>query len=175
MKNKKAKGLISGNEILLQSSNTTRELLKRGFGIAEGTQIYISAYEALYLMEKEKLELFDINNKEVDKEQLSKRMKRSNRNFLRNYIVFKDLRSKGYNIKTGAKYGTEFRAYEKGVLPGKAHAKWLIAPAKEDERISWQEILGKNRIANSTKKRMLLAIVDNDNSVTYIELKWTKP
>ncbi len=175
MKNKKSNALISNNQIILQSSNQARELLKKGFGTIEQTYINLSTYETLFLLENNKINLFDKDNKEIDKEQFLKRMIRKNKNFIRNYIVFADLRDKRYTVKTGAKYGTIFRAYEKGVMPGKAHAKWLVVPISEDEYIKWQDILGKNRIANSTKKRMLLAIVDNDKSVTYLEIKWAKP
>ena len=40
---------------------------------------------------------------------------------LSEFIVYKDLREKGYHIKSGLKYGVEFRVYEKGVRREKGH------------------------------------------------------
>ena len=44
---------------------------------------------------------------------------------------FKDLRKKGYIVKTALKFGADFRVYEKGVKPGEDHAKWVVFPVHE--------------------------------------------
>ncbi|MBU1252016.1 MAG: tRNA-intron lyase, partial [Nanoarchaeota archaeon] len=33
----------------------------------------------------------------------------------------------------------------------------------------------KNRVAHSTKKNLLLAIVDEEGDVSYYEVRWVKP
>ena len=43
-----------------------------------------------------------------------------------NYIVFRDLRNRGYIVKTGFKYGSEFRLYERGKSPGDGHSNYLV-------------------------------------------------
>ena len=57
---------------------------------------------------------------------------------------------------------------------GKEHSKFLVEPILENEKLCVNFISSKNRIANTTKKRLLLAFIDNDNCITYIENKWLK-
>jgi tRNA-intron endonuclease len=90
-------------------------------------------------------------------------------------LVFKDLRQKGYVVKTALKFGAEFRIYEKGSKPGNKHAKWIVFAEHESKKLSWHEFSAKNRVAHSTKKNLLLAIVDEEADITYYEVKWLKP
>ena len=87
------------------------------------------------------------------------------------YGVFNDLRKKGYIVKTGLKFGEEFRVYEKNNL----HAKWIVYPIKQSENIKWKEFIAKNRIAHSIAKKLLIAIVDSEENIIYYEISWIKP
>jgi len=66
--------------------------------------------------------------------------------------VFKNLREKGYIVKTALKFGAEFRIYEKGAKPGKNHAKWIVFTDYESGKLTWHEFSAKTRVAHSTKK-----------------------
>ncbi len=90
------------------------------------------------------------------------------------YPVYKDLREKGYVIKTALKFGADFRVYDKGERPGKKHAKWIVFVDHESKKITWHEFSAKNRVAHSTKKNLLLAIADEENDITYYEVKWIR-
>ena len=85
------------------------------------------------------------------------------------------MREKGYVVKTALKFGADFRVYEKGRRPGKSHAKWIVFADRETNKTSWQEFSAKNRVAHSTKKRLLLAIVDEESDVSYYEINWVRP
>ena len=96
-------------------------------------------------------------------------------NFWVRYCVFKDIRDRGYIIKTALKFGADFRVYDRGIKPGEDHAKWIVFPVHEAETLTWFEFAAKNRVAHSTKKNLLLAIVDAESSVTYYEISWVRP
>jgi len=85
------------------------------------------------------------------------------------------MRNRGYIIKTALKFGAEFRVYGRGIKPGEDHAKWVVYPVLESSVLTWYEFAAKNRVAHSTKKKLLIGIVDAENSVTYYEIKWIKP
>jgi len=48
-------------------------------------------------------------------------------------------------------------------------------PVAESGIMTWYEFSAKNRVAHSTRKRLLIAIVDEEGDVTYYEIKWTRP
>jgi tRNA-intron endonuclease len=61
------------------------------------------------------------------------------------------------------------------VKPGEDHAKWVVFPVHETATMTWYEFSAKNRVAHSTKKRLLLGIVDDEQDVTYYEVRWLRP
>ena len=89
--------------------------------------------------------------------------------------MFKDIRDRGYIVKTALKFGADFRIYDRGVKPGEDHAKWIVYPVHETEHLTWYEFAAKNRVAHSTKKRLLIAVVDDEDSVSYWEARWLRP
>ena len=91
------------------------------------------------------------------------------------YPVFKDLRERGYIVKTALKFGADFRVYDKGSRPGVKHAKWIVFAEHESKKFSWSDFSAKNRIAHSTKKNLLIAIMDEEGDITYYEVKWMRP
>jgi tRNA-intron endonuclease len=88
------------------------------------------------------------------------------------YIIFRDLKGKGHIIKEGLKFGADFRVYEKNEKPGKNHAKYLIYALNGNKKIDLKIFSSKARIAHSTNKILLLAIVDSEEDVTYYETSW---
>ena len=96
-------------------------------------------------------------------------------NFFVRYAVFKDLRERGYVVKTALKFGADFRVYDRGVKPGEDHARWVVYPVSEGSTLTWHEFAAKNRVAHSTKKKLLLAVVDNEGDVSYWESGWLRP
>ena len=104
-----------------------------------------------------------------------KKAKKVEPNFWIRYCVFRDMRNRGYIIKTALKFGADFRVYDRGVKPGEDHAKWIVYPVHEGEHLTWYEFSAKNRVAHSTKKRLLIGVVDDEGDVTYYEIRWVRP
>lgn len=130
--------------------------------------------EALYLMEKERMYVY-INKKKLDFDSFVKKAKKHDPNFLVRYAVLSELRNRGYIVKTALKFGADLRVYDRGVKPGEDHAKWVVFPVHEGQTLTWYEFAAKNRVAHSTKKRLLMAIVDDENEVTFYEVNWVRP
>jgi len=104
-----------------------------------------------------------------------RKFEKIDKKFKTKYIVFKDLRSRGLIVKTALKFGAEFRVYEKGKEIGKDHAKWILFPVSENQEMTWHDFSGKNRVAHSTKKNLLIAVVDDEQDVSYYEVRWIRP
>ncbi len=162
--------------VLTENTNLARELYNTfRFGVIyRKTKVQLNFLEALFLLEKNKIIILDGKNKEYDFDRFVKKVSKLDKRFWVKYCVFKDFRAKGYIIKTALKFGAEFRVYNKGVKPGEDHARWVVFPVNESEALTWYEFSAKNRVAHSTKKKLLLAIVDGENDITYYEVGWTK-
>lgn len=147
---------------------------KKRFGEKQGSKIIFSLYETLFLLDQKKLELHD-KSKKIDFHTFLRKAKQKNKNVYTSYLTFSDLTEKGYTVKAGLKFGVEFRAYAPGSKPGTQHAPWLVYPVEEHEKQSWHTFAAKNRIAVTTNKKILLAIVDTEGKIIYYEVAWFKP
>jgi tRNA-intron endonuclease len=88
------------------------------------------------------------------------------------YVVYKDLRDKGFIVRSGLKFGSDYSLYRLG--PGIDHAPFLIHVFGENSLIDPIEIVRAGRLSHSVKKRFILGVVGRDG-VKYIAFKWFKP
>lgn len=164
---------LIGNTIFSNESKANQLYDKSRFGEIVKGKIQYSLVEALFLVENKKMQITQ-KNKNLTEKEIEKRFQKIDKRFSLKYRVFEDLRKKGYIVKTALKFGADFRVYDKGKKPGQAHAKWIVFIDSERGKLTWQEFSAKNRVAHSTKKNLLLAIVDEEGAVSYYEVSWIK-
>ena len=170
------KAQLADNRIVTEDSDQARDLYdKSRYGKLADSKVQLSFIEAMYLLEKGKLVIVDKRNKKIKQDALIKKAKKLSPNFWVRYAVYKDIRDRGYIIKTALKFGADFRIYDRGVKPGEDHAKWIVYPVHESEQLTWYEFAAKNRVAHSTKKRLLLGIVDDEGDCSFWECRWMRP
>lgn len=165
---------ISGEKIYSNSSEAFSLYEKSRFGEKINGRIEYALVEALYLMIKKQLTVFS-KEKELNFESLVSKVKKNDKRIETKLSLYQDLRQKGYIVKTALKFGADFRIYKKGTKPGEDHALWLAYAVKESENYTWHDFAAKNRVAHSTKKKLIIGIVDEESDVTYYEIAWLKP
>ncbi len=165
------------DKVLTEVSDASRQLYDQSrYGtMLENGRLQLSLIEALYLMEKGTIGICKKNGKEISFDDFSRKAKKLEPNFWVRFCVYKDIRNRGYIIKTALKFGADFRVYDRGVKPGEDHAKWIVYPVYEGSAMTWYEFAAKNRVAHSTRKRLLIGVVDDENCVSYWEVRWMRP
>lgn len=163
-----------GDKVFSNSSEAFALNEKSCFGEKRPEKIEYSLVESLFLVQERKMEVFT-NKKSLDINFLIKKAKKLDKRIETKLSVFTDLRRKGYLLKSALKFGADFRVYDKGVKPSEDHARWILYTVKDSDPLIWQDFTAKNRIAHSTKKRLLIAIVDEEGDVSYYETNWIKP
>lgn len=164
---------LTNNSVSSSSEEAFSLFEKSAMGEKKQGKIIYSSFEALYLLEKHNLEVFS-NNKKLSFDSLLSKLRKKDKKIDSKYTVYFDLRSKGYILKEALKFGADFRVYDKGSRPGTSHAPWLLFVCNSSDKITWHEFSGKNRIAHSTKKKLLIALVDSESSVSYYEIDWKR-
>jgi len=160
---------ISANQLSSNSQKATTLAKTKHLGEFKQGKVIYSPYEALYLIETNNAELIK-NNKPINKQNVEKTFSKNQKDFLTKYLVFKKLRQKGYIPKTGLKFGSEFRVYKKNKMQ---HARYLCYPLS-DSNLKIEDLISKSRIAHSTAKSLLLAIVDSEHDIIFYEINWMK-
>ena len=143
-------------------------------GKKSGEKIIYSLAEAFYILEKGDMEILDSRKKNLTSNDLIKKFHKLDENFGIKFLVFKDLRKKGYIVKSALKFGADYRVYERGVRNLKDHSKWIVYVVKDSSKINWADFASKNRVAHSVSKKLLIAVVDSEEDISYFESSWTK-
>jgi tRNA-intron endonuclease len=171
------KTTFARERVLTENSDAARELVNQSaFGtVLDDGKVQLSLSEALFLLEKKKIVILDGRKKEMDFESYIRRASKVEAKFWVRYTVYKDMRNRGYIVKTALKFGADFRVYDRGIKPGQDHARWIVYPVHEGEKYTWFDFAAKNRVAHSTKKRLMMGVVDDENDVTYWEIRWVRP
>jgi len=156
------------------------ELLQKSYGKFEDRRLELSFVEALYLLEKGRISVKKSGKRMGFRELMNFGLERDNR-LHEKFIVYRDIRDRGFVAKTGFKFGCDFRVYQRGVGVKKGpksaseHTKWIVYTVPEDYACSFAELSRAVRLAHSIRAQMLWAIVDNENDVTYYEVVRIKP
>ncbi len=168
-------GMLVGERIIADDSpQAVLGVEKSRLGEHQKGKVVYSFLEAVYLVEQGKLSVLS-GKTVVDATALIKKAQKIDKEFLTRFIVFKDLRDRGYIVKTALKFGADFRVYDKGIKPGEGHAKWVVFPVHESKTLTWQDFSAKNRVSHSTRKLLLIGVVDDEGAVTYYEVAWKRP
>lgn len=154
--------------VLVTDASVADELVSRGYGEKEGNQLLLSPEEALYL--KEKRQDFPIENKsgkEMTYDAMWRTFLKLDKEFEMKYLVFRDLKDRGFCVKTGFKFGSHYRVYSRGDRPGKGHAIWLVHVLPEKAKIDVIVLSRAIRLAQNVRKKMIYAVVDKESNITY--------
>ncbi len=170
----KIKAVFDGENVSSNKEEAMTLHAQSRFGEFKSGKVIYSMFEALYLLEKEKMEV-SFKKKKLKFEQLLGIGRETDKTIRTKYIVFRDMRNRGFIVKTALKFGADFRVYDRGVKPGEDHARWILYPVFESSSLTWHDFSAKNRVAHSTKKNLLIGIVDEEEDVTYYEIRWIKP
>ncbi len=162
--------------IVTDDFDKIQSLHDRGlFGTIINQRLELSLYEALYLLEKEKIIVYDKAKKPLSVAGFARKAKEQVPCFWTRYRVYSDIRSRGYITKAALKYGADFNVYERGTVPGKSHSKWILFAVSADDVFNWRQFSALNRVAHSVRKKLLIGVVDSQCDVTYYTIKWIKP
>jgi tRNA-intron endonuclease len=149
------------------------------YGKILDNRLELSLVEALYLIKKGRIKVYlkDKGKKSLlDFEKFYEIACKKDERFPFRYRVYEDLRERGLLVKTGFKFGCDFRCYERGVelkkgpKTQKEHTKWVVFCVPEDYKCSFYELSRAVRLAHNIRARMLWAIVDGESDITYYEV-----
>jgi len=131
----------------------------------------LSLIEACYLLTEDKITIFDPRkNKNLTRKEFFEIGKQIHDKFEEKFIIYKDLRDKGYIPRPGLKFGADFVVYKKG--PGLEHSPFIVHVLKRNAKISAIDMVRAGRLATSVRKKFVIA---NPLTTSYYFFEWFKP
>jgi len=152
--------------VRISEQSSIDALSQRGYGTAEKDALTLAFYEALYLADKQVLEVKDKKGKAVDSQTLLKAYEGVDENAWGHYLVYRDLRSRGYVVREGFGAAIDFRIYERGAY-GKDSAQFLVVSIQEGKPMPMEELANALVQCQSLKKELILAVMNRRGEIVY--------
>jgi tRNA-intron endonuclease len=161
---------LKDDVVTVSSPEGVEELSLRGYGVIESNKLYLTFYEALFLLGKDEL---DLKNEESGEkmgfQDLMERFQTLDKDTWIRYLIYRDLRSRGYVAREGFGLGIDFRVYERGDY-GKETAKHLIFGIQEGQPVSVEQLARTQKYVQSLKKNLVLAVINRRGEIVYYSL-----
>lgn len=138
-------------------------------GEFQGGKLTLTGVEVLYLMEREKIELLDPSGKKVEFPSLVEALSEDDSEVWLRFLLYSDLRHRGYIVKPGYSKGLEYRVYRRGAEVGKEPAKYLIVGLVEGKAVAVKELASIANSAKLSQKDLILAVIDRQGEITYYD------
>lgn len=145
------------------------ELEESGYGSREGNDLVLRDYEALYLLYANKLEIEDGGGRRVSFETLAELAQKKAGDSWTKFVIYRDLRSRGYIVREGFGFGTDLRVYERGDYPKKA-AKYVVFALDEGIEKGMSELQQSVKEMAKMGKEAIIAVIERRGEVIYYKV-----
>ncbi|MDH3678220.1 MAG: tRNA-intron lyase [Nitrosopumilus sp.] len=161
-------GELISDQTRISNKDMIHELELKGYGELEKDKLFLKFFESLYLLYSNKL-ILKKGKKKIDFDSLMNICQKHDSEVLTKFLIYRDLRNRGYVVKDGFGFGSDFRVYERGHF-GVKGAKFLIFGLNEGQ----QEKMGnlQKKIEQITKmgKEPIIAVIERRGEVIYYKI-----
>ena len=156
------------NDRVILGQEALPDLFEQGyFGRPKGKGLELSLVEGAYLLDRSRIKISSDGN-ELEFKAFFQAASSLEKGFEFRYVVYKDLRERGYYVQPGR---PDFRVYPRGGHPGKSPAEFYVLVISERMPLPLQEVIEPVRVAGQLRKKLMLAIVDEESDITFYEAK----
>lgn len=172
-KNNTILAFLKNDDIIVEDHQDARIIYDNGYyGLLQiDKTLLLNFEEALHLLERGVITIKDSKNQELDVSDCTRIFSKKDEKFWKDYLVYKDLRNRGYIVGRGISDTMKYRLYPRGGKIGEDVAKTLICPLAEGRSINLERLDEITKQSRSLKKKLLIACVDRLGDVSYYELQ----
>jgi tRNA-intron endonuclease, archaea type len=162
-------GLVSEGAVEVSDKDRFGELEEVGYGNREGDRLVLRDYEALYLAHSGRLELKDRAGRPVPFAKMAEITQKQASDAWTKFMIYRDLRSRGYIVREGFGFGTDLRVYERGDYPKKP-AKYVVFALDEgiEKRVDDLQLSVKEMAKMG--KEAIIAVIERRGEVIYYKV-----
>jgi len=148
-------------------SSHLRERGDYGREVGRGA-LELTPEEALYLVERGRLRVLDESGRELSREELIEEFVERDREFWTRYILYYDLRKRGFIVKEG--FSSELIEYRIKKQSEEDVPKYVVFGVKEGRKISFSELERIVKYSLRSKKTPVIAVIDKEGNISYYQV-----
>jgi len=161
-------GELVSDQTQISNKEMIHELELKGYGELEDGKFFLKFFESLYLLYSEKL-ILKKGKKRIDFDSLLSICKKQDSESLTKFLIYRDLRNRGYVVKDGFGFGSDFRVYERGHF-GEKGAKFLIFGLNEGQQEKMGNLQKKIEEITQMGKEPIIAVIERRGEVIYYKI-----
>lgn len=161
--------ILTDNSAIVSGDRAVSLYNKGYFGQPVADGLRLNGFEALHLFELDRIRIERDGNLLTEEEIIEFFSDKFESFFLR-YLVYKDLRNRGYVVNTGEGSSFFFRLYNRGSIPKKDGASYYVTPLQEGGAIKLSELEGLEKLAEKSRKILVVGMVDALGDVSYLQV-----
>ena len=161
-------GEIISDQICISEKDMIHELDQKGFGEIEKEKLFLKQFETLYLLYTKRL-ILKKNKKQIDFDSFMGICQKTDFDILTKFLIYRDLRNRGYVVKDGFGFGSDFRVYERGHY-GEKGAKFLIFGLNEGQQEKMGNLQKKIEEITQMGKEPIIAVIERRGEVIYYKI-----
>ncbi len=164
----KVEGVLVKDHALVNDRAMQQSLEQKGFGETMKEKFYLKPFESLYLLYVDKLRLLK-GKQEVKFDHLMEECIRHDAEAFTKFLIYRDLRTRGYIAKDGFGFGSDFRVYERGQF-GEKGAKYVVFGLSEGRRQKVGLLQKQIEQIVTMGKEPVLAVIERRGEVIYYKI-----
>ncbi|HEY5736372.1 MAG TPA: tRNA-intron lyase [Nitrosopumilus sp.] len=162
------KGELISDQTCISDKKMIHELDLKGFGEIEKEKLFLKSFETLYLLYTKRL-ILKKNKKQIDFDFFMNLCQIDDSEILTKFLIYRDLRNRGYVVKDGFGFGSDFRVYERGHY-GEKGAKFLIFGLNEGQQEKMGTLQKKVEEISQMGKEPIIAVIERRGEVIYYKI-----
>jgi len=162
------KGELILDQTFIVNKEMIHELQLKGFGELEKEKLILHSFESLYLLYADKLILYE-KKKQIHFDDLLSISQKNDPETLTKFLIYRDLKTRGYVVKDGFGFGSDFRVYERGQF-GEKGAKFLIFGLNEGQQEKMGNLQKKIEQITQMGKEPIIAVIERRGEVIYYKI-----
>ena len=164
----KIQGVMIKNQTVVLEPKLQQQLNQKGYGEIDKSKLLLKSFESLYLLFTDRLTIFK-GKKNVDFDSYLQICKKQDKDILTKFLVYRDLRNRGYTVKDGFGFGSDFAVYDKPFSP-KSPSKFLVFSLNEGKHEKMSKLRQKIEEINKIGKEPIIAVVQRQGEIIYYKL-----
>lgn len=166
-------GMIDRNGVIVVESVKQQDQLRsKGYGEKIKDMYILESYEALFLLYYNRLVLKK-QKSILDFSTYLQILLKIDLSIFTKFLIFRDLRTRGYIPKEGFGFGNDFRVYERGEYSRKA-AKYVIFGINEGLSVKANILLENIRSIEKMGKEAIIAVIERRGEIIYYKVNQKK-
>ncbi|MEM2920025.1 MAG: tRNA-intron lyase [Candidatus Nitrosocaldus sp.] len=166
--------MLKDDKVIVDDPDVVEELRRKGYGDRDehDGRYFLYMYEALYLLYTKRMSIKGRDEEEgiLSFDEVVSKALKHDPSIWTKFLIYRDLRSRGYVAREGFGFGNDFRVYERGDYSIKS-ARYIVFGLNEGREVKIDDLSRMVEQIGSMGKEPIVAVIERRGEVIYYSVE----